>query len=163
MQLICGKAFSHLHFIHQDDTSRGSVVMEVMKDAPVKLFSPCLVGWGEAISSLESQEREQLITGGELTGPAREKVEQRGLSQQNTRHQLAFCAGQLPGGKGATDPFTVSCASSRIWNLIQAAMGSWMHTRTLVGACLCVSLCLRILSQQTHPIAYERLTALFPL
>ena len=39
--------------------------------------------------------------------------------------------------EGATDPSTDLCASTRILNLIQAAMGSWMHTLALSGACLC--------------------------
>ncbi len=44
--------------------------------------------------------------------------------------------------EGATDPFTVLCASTRIWNLIQAAMGSWMHTLALsVHVCVCVCVC----------------------
>lgn len=34
--------------------------------------------------------------------------------------------------EGAGDLLTVMCASSRIWNLIQAATGSWMHTLALL-------------------------------
>lgn len=46
--------------------------------------------------------------------------------------------------EGATDSFTVLCANTRICKLIQATMGSWMHTLTLsVNDFVWVSVCVR--------------------
>lgn len=59
--------------------------------------------------------------------------------------------GRLPGGKGL-DPLTVLCASTRIWKLIQVAVGSWAHILTLLVRAY-VSMGIR--SQMTNLIAYE--------
>lgn len=89
-------------------------------------------------------------------------------SQHKERRAKGVCSGRtqdtgwqvlLDGCRreGTGDPLTVSCASTRIWNLIQAATGSWMHTLALCAhVCMCVSACAKPARSHPRGVKYGR-------
>ena len=59
--------------------------------------------------------------------------------------------------EGTGDPLMVLCASTRIWNLIQAATGSWMHMLApCAHVCMCVSACAKPARSLPRGVKYGR-------